>query len=64
VTGVLEHLSPSTLRHLAAAIEGRDAKLVARRQLTKEGAERLADILLAGNQPTVGFYRRHQINEQ
>jgi hypothetical protein len=67
VTGssqVLVHLSPSNLRHLAAAIEGRDPQLVARRHLTKEGIEKLADILLAGSEPTVGFFRRYRAAKQ
>jgi hypothetical protein len=57
---IVENLSPSTLRHLAAAIERRDPVLVARRQLSAEGVERLADILLRGGRPTIGFFRRHR----
>lgn len=60
---VLVHLSPSNLRHLAAAIERRDPQLTARRQLSEEGIERLADILLAGSQPTLGFFRRYRKHE-
>jgi hypothetical protein len=55
----IAHLSPRTLRDLAAAIEARTPGMRARRALTAEGIERLADILLAGTTPTVGFYRRH-----
>lgn len=57
----LARLSPSTLRDLAAAIEGRDPQRVARRELSDEGVERLADILLAGSEPTVGFWRRYRV---
>jgi len=61
---VLEHLSPSTLRHLASAIEARDPERVARRQLTQEGIEHLADILLAGGKPSIGFFRRYRVPRQ
>jgi hypothetical protein len=54
----VECLSPTTLRELASLIERRDPALVARRQLSPEGLERLAEILLAGSSPTVGFWRR------
>ena len=37
---ILDRLSPSTLRHLASAME---ARLSARHQLTGEGVERLAE---------------------
>jgi len=42
----LAGLSPKTLRDLAAAIEWRSPEAQARRELTPEGVERLADILL------------------
>jgi hypothetical protein len=54
-------LDPSTLRHLASAIEARSPEMVARRALTPEGVERLAEILLAGGKPTVGFWRRYRV---
>jgi hypothetical protein len=61
---ILERLDPATLRHLAAAIEGQDRELQARQRLTPEGAGRLADILLSGSKPTVGFWRRYgQVND-
>jgi hypothetical protein len=55
---VLTHLSPETLRDLAAAIEYRSPKARARRALTPEGIEKLADIYLAGSVPTLGFFLR------
>ncbi|MGD0748150.1 MAG: hypothetical protein ABSB68_10105 [Acidimicrobiales bacterium] len=58
---LLEHLSPSTLRDLAAAVEGQDPVRIARRQLTPEGVERLCEILAADDRPTVGFYRRYRV---
>ena len=59
---LLAHLSPETLRDLAAAIEYRSPNARARRQLTPEGIEKLADIFLAGSLPTVGFFRRFRVS--
>ena len=50
---------PRTLRELADVIEARSPEATARRRLTPEGVDRLADILLAGSVPTVGFWRRY-----
>jgi hypothetical protein len=53
----LDQLSPSVLRHLAAAKE------FARRTHyddTETMAEELADMLVTGRRPTVGWYRRHR----
>ncbi len=60
MSATLTSLSPKTLRDLAAAIEWRSPQATARRELTPEGIERLADILLAGSAPTVGFFLRHR----
>jgi hypothetical protein len=60
----LEHLSPRVLRDLAAVIEARTPEVRARRALSAEGVERLADILLAGSTPTIGFYRRHTARQE
>jgi hypothetical protein len=57
---VLTHLSPDTLRDLAAAIEYRLPKARARRALTDEGLEKLADVLLSGSLPTVGLFTRYR----
>ena len=56
----IAHLSPTTLRDLAAVIEWRSPAARARRELTPEGIERLADIYLAGSMPTCGFFLRHR----
>lgn len=62
---VLEQLSPKTLRHLGSALMGRaavmEADAAARIQLTDEGIERLTEILVRGDKPTIGFYRRHLV---
>jgi hypothetical protein len=55
----LAHLDPQTLRDVATAIEARSPGSTARRRLTPEGVERLADILLAGDTPTIGFWQRY-----
>jgi hypothetical protein len=60
VTALLTRLDPGILRELAAVIEYRSPEATARRGLTPEGIERLADILLAGGTPTVGFWRRYR----
>ncbi len=51
-------LNPRTLRELACLIEAWSPQMKARAQLSEEGLERLADILLAGGKPTIGFFRR------
>ena len=52
----LPRLSSRTLRELAAVIERQDPARKARLELTEAGVERLAEILMAGDRPTVGFY--------
>ncbi len=57
---LIAYLHPATLRELAAVKERQDPARLARRQLTPVGVERLAEILLAGTMPTVGFWLRHR----
>ena len=57
---ILAYLDVPTLRELAAILEVRDPAMVARRSLTSEGVERLAEILLRGGKPTVGFWIRNR----
>jgi hypothetical protein len=52
----LERLSPSVLRHLAAAKERATRP---RYDDTEAMAEELAAMLMAGRRPTIGWYRRH-----
>jgi hypothetical protein len=58
----LQHLRPSTLRALADAIEYRrqGPERLCAADLTDEGVERLGDMLMKGNQPTVGFWRKYR----
>ncbi len=53
----LDQLSPSVLRHLAAAKESASRP---RYDDTEVMAEELAAMLMAGRRPTIGWYRRHR----
>ena len=52
---------PTALRELAAAIEARHHT---RRRLSAEGVERLAEIVMRGEKPTVGFFLRDRRRER
>jgi hypothetical protein len=54
----LDRLSPSVLRHLAAAKERASRP---RYDDTETMAEELAVMIMAGQRPTIGWYRRHRI---
>jgi len=57
----LEHLKPSTLRALAAAIEARlPPERLTACNLTDAGVEELAELLAAGATPTIGFWRKYR----
>jgi hypothetical protein len=53
----LERLSPSVLRHLAAAKERAERP---RYDDTGAMAEELAAMVMAGKRPTIGWYQRHR----
>jgi hypothetical protein len=53
----LDRLSPSVLRHLAAAKERASRP---RYDSNEAMAEELAAMLIDGRRPTVGWYRRHR----
>jgi hypothetical protein len=55
----LPSTSPEVLRELAAVIEKRDPARRARRSLDADSLEELADMLLSGKRPTVGWWCRH-----
>lgn len=57
---LVRHLSPRTLRELAALKEARDPSRLARLELDDEAIESLASILLKGDRPSVGWWRRHR----
>ena len=63
----LARMDPATLRELghaliarAEAAEEADPRRKARRSLTPEGVERLAEIYLAGSSPTCGFFKKYR----
>ncbi len=51
-------LSPQTLRELAAALEWNSPRAKARRDLSPKAIDELALMLIAGNRPTLGWWRR------
>jgi len=53
----LDRLSPSVLRHLAAAKERASRPHY---DDTEAMAEELAAMVMAGTRPTIGWYRRHR----
>jgi len=58
---VLEHLKPSTLRDLAAALEARlPPDRLCSSDLTSEGVERLAEILECGGTPALGLWKKYR----
>jgi hypothetical protein len=58
VAQLLTAVDASTLRELADLKERQDPRRRAIHKLSPEGLDRLAEILLAGSQPTIGFWRR------
>ncbi len=58
---LVDQFDAATLRELAVIKERQDPARLARRQLTPEGVERLAEILVRGDRPTVGFFRRYRV---
>jgi hypothetical protein len=49
------------LKARARAIEDSSPEMVARRELTPEGIEKLATIYCAGGKETAGFWRRYRV---
>ena len=62
VEQILQYIDGPRLRELAAVKDRQDPVRLARRALTDEGVEKLADILLAGSSPTVGFLKRYRVD--
>jgi hypothetical protein len=56
---LLTQFSAHQLRHLAALKEGDAPGLRRRRHLDREALDELATMLLAGDRPTIGWWRRH-----
>ena len=53
-------LSPRTLREVAAAMEAMSPEKRAVDELSHEGIDRLASILMAGSRPTIAFWRKYR----
>jgi len=56
---LLELFTEEQLSHLAAIKRARRPYLVARRRLSAESAEELAEMLVANKIPALGWWRRH-----
>ena len=51
--------TPDQLRHLAALKDADSPGMRARRHLDEASVDELADMLVAGKTPTIGWWRRH-----
>lgn len=56
---LVSQFTPDALRQLAAVIEYESPGMVARRRLNETGVNALADILVTGKKPTVGWWLRN-----
>jgi hypothetical protein len=63
----LASTTPEILRELADLLETREPNRAgspeARRRLSPESLEELAGMLIAGKRPTVGWWRRHLVED-
>jgi hypothetical protein len=55
---LIDQFSPTDLRDLAAAMEMETPRMVARRRLSDDSIEELAEMLTTGKWPTIGWWRR------
>jgi hypothetical protein len=56
---LLRDLGPTALREIASVMEATSPASVGRSRLTDEGRADLADMLLSGRKPTIGWWERH-----
>ncbi len=56
---LVDSLTVEQLRHLVAIAEARQANGRREARLSQAGAVELADMLVAGRRPTIGWWRRH-----
>ncbi len=56
---LLDHFTAAELRELASFKDSQTPGMVARRRLTDEALDELAEMLAAGRKPTIGWWRRH-----
>ncbi len=50
---------PGELRHLAAIQDAESPRVVARRSLDEQSIEELAELVVGGGIPALGWWRRH-----
>ena len=55
---ILEQFTDGELIELAAIRRARGMRAIVRRSLSRASAEEMADLLLSGGRPTIGFFRR------
>ena len=56
---IANSFAPDELRHLAAIRDAERPGSIARRSLSNRSAEELADMIVGGRRPTIGWWRRH-----
>ncbi|MGA7418610.1 MAG: hypothetical protein WBW80_11490 [Acidimicrobiales bacterium] len=59
---IANSFKPSELRHLAAIRDAESPRVVARQSLDEASVEELADMIVSGKRPTIGWWRRHSTN--
>ena len=61
---LVSQFTPEALRHLASMMEDESPGMVARRRLNETGVNALAEILVTGNKPTIGWWSRNIPREE
>jgi hypothetical protein len=56
---IADSFTTDELRQLAAVRDARSPRGIARRSLDEASREELADMIVSGKRPTVGWWRRH-----
>jgi hypothetical protein len=57
---LIDQFTPEALAELAVLRRAEEPRIAARRRLTTDGLEELATMLLGGQRPTLGWWRRHR----
>ena len=56
---LVSQFTASDLRHLASLMEAESPGMIARSRLSDASVDQLADLLVSGRKPTIGFWTRH-----
>jgi hypothetical protein len=56
---LVSQFTATTRRHLASLMEAETPGMVARRRVSEEGIEELAEMIVPGRSGTFGWWRRH-----